>query len=819
MNSRNGNAVAAAPAAAPQYHHIPHALLALPDLDRPPAIMEMWELEAVAAALPAKKRRLRETFDRLAASAPAPLPFRWDDLDAYISSLQFSATLRHRQQRELHGPSRPGPAPAAAGEHGVHPTRALEKSSSRPVDVPAPVPIPPVVPEPPIATGRDVHALDESSEPGHDPAPPAPAAVPAPAATGVDVGKGKKRKAIRVPQDARVQMPKTHEDAAAAAASPLEDTNCDGVKSRPVPPGAADAGNGLAAAAAAAVANASTEDATAQVADHAPIGNKFTAVVPQEKLPASEPAAAPDGRARPAGRLPPQLQRSRRPPRPSAAASAAPAVGMAGCQEAAEAANQKKTPMQDDDDSAAVATNASSHEGGGEAEASPCPSRPGVAAQVGADPIGRTTGVRHESPAATPHRPGPKVASFTLVVPKQEPEGIEEEVPDVEMEIVDALEAEEEKHVLLPNNEDPDVEPEEMPAALFEDDAPVANEKASPLLQVKAAAHEVKVSPLALARSNGSLALQAGVQQRVDATSSASATVCRTSPAATHDVPNVVLQASAATGLVPPAGSREVAAGKVSPPCCRADGLAQRGVSTVAACKSAPAGRHSSPAAARRGVMNATDDLALPAAGREVSSGPPQGIMAPPKASSNNKHVLQKQHMPNKQAYYHEPISSSSAQKQSHSFSRNHGGRHPAAGSQPVPEAQAATTARWNKMPGEKGRGSPGNNGGFAAARGVQQGDGGSRNNKGYNAKWNNKPPMFCNKCGCRGHLAETCRTAKHLVALYLRAKEEDGNQICYRCGCIGHWSRKCRTPKHLVDLYQKDRAAKRAAARGTGSP
>ncbi|CAN6287598.1 unnamed protein product [Urochloa humidicola] len=790
MDSRNGNAAAAA-SPLPQYHLLPHALLALPDLDRPPAIMEMWELEAVAAALPAKKRRLRETFDRLAASAPAPLPFRWDDLDAYISSLQFSATLRHRQRRELHGSSasRPAPAPAAvsaappaAGEDGhVHPMRALEKSS-RPVDVHVPVPIPPVVSEP-IATGRDVQALEESSEPGH--APPAPAAVPAPAATGVDVGKGKKRKAIRVPQDARVQMPKTHEDAAAAAASPLEDTNCDGVKSGPVPPGAADAGNGLAA------------------------------VVPQEKLPASEPAVAPDGRARPAGRLPPQLQRSRRPPLPSAAASAAPAVGMAGCQEAAEAANQKKTPMQDDDDSAAVATNASSHDGGGEAEA--IPSRPGVAAQVGADPIGRTTGVRHESPAATPHRPGPKVASFTLVVPKQEPEGIEEEVPDVEMEIVDALEAEEEKHVLLPNNEDPDVEPEEMPAALFEDDAPVANEKASPLLQVKAAAHEGKVSPLALARSNGSLALQAGVQQRVDATSSASATVCRTSPAATHDVPNVVLQASAATGLVPPAGSREVAAGKVSPPCCTADGLAQRGVSTVAACKSAPAGRHSSPAAACRGVMNATDDLALPAAGREVSSGPPQGIMAPPKASSN-KHVLQKQHMPNKQAYYQEPISSS-AQKQSHSFSRNHGGRHPAAGSQPVPEAQAATTARWNKRPGEKGRGSPGNNGGFAAARGVQQGEGGSRNNKGNNAKWNNKPPMFCNKCGCRGHLAETCRTAKHLVALYLRAKEEDANQICYRCGCIGHWSRKCRTPKHLVDLYQKDRAAKRAAARGTGSP
>jgi hypothetical protein len=30
----------------------------------------MWELEAVAAVLPAKKRRLRDTFDRLAACSP-----------------------------------------------------------------------------------------------------------------------------------------------------------------------------------------------------------------------------------------------------------------------------------------------------------------------------------------------------------------------------------------------------------------------------------------------------------------------------------------------------------------------------------------------------------------------------------------------------------------------------------------------------------------------------------------------------------------------------------------------------------------------------
>ncbi|CAN6304419.1 unnamed protein product [Urochloa humidicola] len=755
MDSRNANAASAAAAPPLPHSYLPHALLALLDLDQPPAILEMWELEAVAAALPAKKRRLRETFDRLAATAPAPLPFRWDDLDAYISALQYSATLRHRQRRGLDAP-RPAPAPAAvfaAGGDICSMLRAVEKSSQL---VHAPVPIPPVASEAPAAAAGDVHdriRAHEESEPAHapGPAPPDPAAV---SATSVDVGKGKKRfrkeadvvahEAIRVPQEAlHVQTPEMHHEGVAAA-SPFDDMNCDGDKSRPVPPGPAG-GDGLAAAA----ANTST-DAPAQV-DPVPVSK-----IPQE-LPAPGPTAAAAGRhgsdatsrARPAGRLPQLLQRCRRPPpRPvpvSATVSAAPAV--AGNQEAAEAVNQKKH-VQDDNDLLGVATTTNTSRDGSEAEVSPC--RPGrgttVATQVDADPIGKITGVQHESPAATPHASvnaaaSPlKVASFTLMakVPKQEPQGVEE-VPDVEMEVVEA---------------------EEMPA-LTEEDAPVAEDKAaSPLLQVKA--QEVKVSPLALACSNGSIA-QAGVQQ-VDA---ASATVCKSSPAAMHDAPSVLQAASASKSA-------------------------------------APAGRDYSPAATRRG-MNASTGLALPAAGREEDTVSPKAH-APPKAVSN-KHVLQKQHMP-KQAYYHEPVSSS-AQKQKHSFSRNHGGHRPA-GSQPVPEAHAAA-GQWNrnKKPGE-GRGNPGH-GEFAASRGMQ-GDG-SRNNKG-NAKWN-KPPMFCNKCGCRGHVAETCRTAKHLVDLYLRAQE---NQICYRCGCTGHWSRKCRTPKHLVDLYQKDRAAKRAA-QGTGSP
>ncbi|KAL6894652.1 hypothetical protein ACP4OV_008750 [Aristida adscensionis] len=93
----------------------PQALLSLPDLDRPPALLTTLELEAVAAALPAKKRRLRETFHRLAAASPRPLPFRWEDLDAYISSLQFPATLTSRQLRGgLHHKPPPAPAPASA---------------------------------------------------------------------------------------------------------------------------------------------------------------------------------------------------------------------------------------------------------------------------------------------------------------------------------------------------------------------------------------------------------------------------------------------------------------------------------------------------------------------------------------------------------------------------------------------------------------------------------------------------------------------------------------------------------------------------------
>ncbi|CAM0951280.1 unnamed protein product [Alopecurus aequalis] len=59
------------------------------------------ELEAAIAALPAKKQRLQESFDRLVASAPIPVPFTWDDINAHISSLQSSIAVRFLKLQSL----------------------------------------------------------------------------------------------------------------------------------------------------------------------------------------------------------------------------------------------------------------------------------------------------------------------------------------------------------------------------------------------------------------------------------------------------------------------------------------------------------------------------------------------------------------------------------------------------------------------------------------------------------------------------------------------------------------------------------------------
>lgn len=848
VDSRNDETAAAAAAAAPLPLY-PSALLSLPDLDRPPAIMEMWELEAVAAALPAKKRRLRETFDRLAACSPTPLPFRWEDLDTYISSLQYSVTLRRRQLRELEK-SEPAPALAPApaamsssllpvtGGGDVGQVLVLEKAQQ-----PAPAPVLPVVLVLP-ATDGNVHELRAlvKSKPvqPQPPAPPAPAA--AAAATGVHVEEGRKRKAsIQEVEEADEATPTTHthegqaemrsrkvqEEAAVKkkkkAPSPSHGSTGNARKLRPVPPGDDD-NNGLAAE-----VDAST-DAAVQVDPVSKVA------VLQPELPEPATARGATNRVRAAGVVPNStgLQRSRAPRPVPASGAAAFAAAVTGRDP--EKSKKRKVPSQDAEaatqkvqtqhavpeverrrheshDSVVTTKNIIPSHDGGENKASP--RRPGhcsgdglpitavaATAQVGADPICKAGSIRQEHPATTPHASN---ATSQAMPPNYE-------APDVEMEIV---------------------QPEEMPQVLIED-ALMAAQKACQTQVIIKSKEADKVSPLPLGCSNGHAEAGAGgaataTPQVVAAGAGATMSVCKSSPTLTHDTPNLV-QASApapksAGGVLaaatrdasashatrrapaPPASCSQQDASDVSPvPPRGGNGLAQSssrlsagaGMQAVSARDSAAVPQGSpaagaAPATARRD-LSATN-LGSASTSRRERDGPSEASVlgAPPNAG---KHVLQQQHMPK-----HEPVSSSPKKQQEWS-SKNHGGRP--TGSRPVPEAQDAAAQRSWSRPGE-GRG-----GGIATARGLH-GDDNSRNNDSFEGK----RPLFCDKCGCKGHLAENCRTAKHLVALYQKAKEErekEQKQICYRCGCTGHWSRNCRTAKHLVDLYQKDRAAKRAA-------
>ncbi|XP_021319509.1 uncharacterized protein LOC8062998 [Sorghum bicolor] len=826
MDSRNADAAAAA-APMPLY---PHALLSLPDLDRPPAIMEMWEVEAVAAALPAKKRRLRETFERLAACSPTPLPFRWEDLDTYISSLQYSVTLRHRQLRELEK-SKPAPAlaPAPAAMSLLPIAAAGDVGQVRVLEKPRPSPVLPVVMALP-ATGGDVHelrALVRSKPVQPQPPAPAPAAAAAAADTDVHVEEGRKRKAciqeaeeVRVAKrtahkqerQAKMRSRKIQEDGAVKekTTSPSHDSN--GKELMPVPQGDDD-DNGLAAE-----ANAST-DATVQVN---PVTVSKVAVVLQPELP--EPATARDatnrvlaaGVANSTG-----LQRSR-PPRPvaaSGAAASAAAVTVTGRD--VEAASQKvqmqlavREVERHDDPVPVVTKNIESLDGG---EAKVSPRRPGhctgnglpITAITATDPICKIGGTLHEPPATIPKTSSNSTSQAVTVPPNYE-------VPDVEMEIV---------------------EPEETTLQVLEDDASMLAKKAYQT-QVAIMSEEAagKVSPLPLGCSNGHGHAQAAVagaataMPQVAAAAAAAAgdaTVCKSSPTVTRDTPNLVQAASIpapksagvpaatrerdapaashATRGAPPAAGSQQDASDVSPvPPRGGNGLAHAQSSRVSAgaagtqtdsARDSAVVRQGSPAAAGAGAAPAPARRDLSATNPVPASSRREHPVPVPDAG---RHVLQQQHMPK-----HEPVSS--PQKQQEWSSKNHGGRPTS--SRPVPEAQVAVAQRSWSRPGE-GRG-----GGIAAApAGGLRGDDNNRNNK---DRYKAKRPLFCDKCGCKGHLAENCRTAKHLVALYQKAKEErekEQKQICYRCGCTGHWSRNCRTAKHLVDLYQKDRAAKRAA-------
>ncbi|VAH00815.1 unnamed protein product [Triticum turgidum subsp. durum] len=99
---------------------------------RPAAPMATADLEAAIAALPVRKQRLRETFDRLVACAPPHyhLPFTWADIDAHVSSLHASLSLRFRQMQQQPHPGAPVSATAIHDAEQPHPC------------VPVPVPVP-----------------------------------------------------------------------------------------------------------------------------------------------------------------------------------------------------------------------------------------------------------------------------------------------------------------------------------------------------------------------------------------------------------------------------------------------------------------------------------------------------------------------------------------------------------------------------------------------------------------------------------------------------------------------------------------------------
>ncbi|KAM0916964.1 hypothetical protein ACQ4PT_009809 [Festuca glaucescens] len=112
MVSASGQSAAAKPQSLS-----PSPPMARSDAVQSPKAMTTAEVAAAIAALPAKKDALREAFDRLAACSPFPLPFAWVDLDAHISSIQSSISLRYRQLQVLES-ARPAPvlAPVPTGD-------------------------------------------------------------------------------------------------------------------------------------------------------------------------------------------------------------------------------------------------------------------------------------------------------------------------------------------------------------------------------------------------------------------------------------------------------------------------------------------------------------------------------------------------------------------------------------------------------------------------------------------------------------------------------------------------------------------------------
>ncbi|KAK3146803.1 hypothetical protein QOZ80_3BG0272210 [Eleusine coracana subsp. coracana] len=91
------------------------------------------ELGPAIAALVAKKKRLRESFDRLAACSPVPIPFRWEDLDAHLSSVQSAVAARFVQiDPSSFDPEFAAGGPTTVAELVEHPVEHLADENRKP---------------------------------------------------------------------------------------------------------------------------------------------------------------------------------------------------------------------------------------------------------------------------------------------------------------------------------------------------------------------------------------------------------------------------------------------------------------------------------------------------------------------------------------------------------------------------------------------------------------------------------------------------------------------------------------------------------------
>ncbi|XP_048552549.1 uncharacterized protein LOC125532587 [Triticum urartu] len=126
----------------------------------PAAPVAKADLEADIAALLGRKQRLRETFDRLVACAPlhARLPFTWEDIDAHVSSLHASFSLRFRQMQQQPRPIVPVPVSVSSthDDEQPHPSTPVYPTATPDGDQPHP--------GVPVSATHDSESIQEDEE-------------------------------------------------------------------------------------------------------------------------------------------------------------------------------------------------------------------------------------------------------------------------------------------------------------------------------------------------------------------------------------------------------------------------------------------------------------------------------------------------------------------------------------------------------------------------------------------------------------------------------------------------------------------------------